>query len=191
MKQLDVCQVKRPYTTHLVPASACVDYTEPTDRPCIGDLLVAEVLSLGKHSTIESTTGQIINIFPGDILIGAFGNRYATGQYEGYVPTQWPETCDLLSIGGVCGEVVSAHSSMAAPTLLRMLGALCRADRRPLNLCSFALPAPSIAGQRTNDPSCRYGDELWQDDDRRDARTGVVAGWLPRCGRQDYRHGSR
>lgn len=142
MKQLDVCQVKRPYTTHLVPASACFGYTEPVNPPRIGDLLVAEVISLGKHSTIESTTGQIINIFPGDIFIGAFGNRYATDQYEGYVPAQWPETCDLLSIGGVCGEVVSAHSSMAAPTRLRVLGALCRADSRPLNLRSFALTAP-------------------------------------------------
>ncbi|MFN3373970.1 MAG: DUF1611 domain-containing protein, partial [Chloroflexus sp.] len=149
MKQLDIRQVKRTYTTHLIPALACFGYTEPTDRPHIGDLVVAEVLSLGKHSTIESTTGQIINIFPGDILIGAFGNRYATDQYEGYVPAQWPETCDLLSIGGVCGEVVSAHSSMAAPTRLRVLGALCRADGRPLNLRAFALPAPSmpVSGQ--------------------------------------------
>jgi hypothetical protein len=140
--RIDLRQVKRTYTTHIVPEEACVGYITPSDSPRIGDLLLAEVISVGKHAAIETINGFTLNIFPGDLIIGAFGNRYATDQYEGYVPAQWTEQCDLLSIGGVCGEVCSAHSSMGAPTRLRVLGAVCDASGAPLNLRSFAAPAP-------------------------------------------------
>ncbi len=144
MQPIDISRIKRTYTTHIVPSSACFGFTDPVDPPQIGDLLVAEVVSLGKHTTIETESGQVINIFPGDLLIGAFGNRYATDQYEGYVPAQWPEICDLLSIGGVCGHVVSAHTAMASPTRLRILGALCDEHGQPQRLRSFGVTSPKM-----------------------------------------------
>ncbi len=146
MQPIDIHRIKRTYTTNLVSPSACFGFTDPVDPPQIGDLLVAEVMNLGKHTTIETESGQVINIFPGDIVIGAFGNRYATDQYEGYVPALWSETCDLLSIGGVCGHVVSAHASMTPPTRLRILGALCDANGQPLRLRSFAVVPPTMPG---------------------------------------------
>lgn len=133
---------KRTYATHLAPESAMVAFTLPSAAPRIGDLLAAEVISLGKHTMIETEHGVTLNIFPGDRLIGAFGYRYATDQYEGVVPQTWGETCDLLSVGGVCGEVRSAHSSLGTPTRLRLLGAVCDAEGRTLNLRSFARPTP-------------------------------------------------
>lgn len=142
MTRIDLRHVKRTYATHIVPDEACVGYVAPSGAPSIGDLLLAEVISVGKHTAIETTSGLNLNIFPGDLIIGAFGNRYATDQYEGYVPALWPDRCDLLSIGGVCGEVCSAHSSMGAPTRLRVSGALCDVSGAPLNLRSFAAPAP-------------------------------------------------
>lgn len=143
MNRIDLRQVKRTYTTHIVPDEACAGYVAPSGRPQIGDLLVAEVASTGKHTAVETINGLTVNIFPGDLIIGAFGNRYATDQYEGYVPAAWYDRCDLLSIGGVCGEVCSAHTSMGAPTRLRVLGALCDGQGRPLNLRDFARPAPA------------------------------------------------
>lgn len=143
MNRIDLRQVKRTYTTHLVSDEACSGYVAPSKSPQIGDLLVAEVASVGKHSTVETISGLTMNIFPGDRIIGAFGNRYATDQYEGYVPAAWRDQCDLLSIGGVCGEVCSAHASMGAPTRLRVLGALCDENGRSLNLRDFARPAPA------------------------------------------------
>ncbi len=107
---------KRTYATHLAPESAIVGFTSPSAAPRIGDLLAAEVISVGKHTMIETEEGITNHIFPGDRIIGAFGYRYATDQYEGVVPQTWGETCDLLSVGGVCGEVRSAHTSMSAPT---------------------------------------------------------------------------
>lgn len=149
MQRIELSQFKRTYATHLAPDRALAGYTQPTAEPRIGDLLAAEVLSLGKHSTIENVDGLTLNIFPGDRIIGAFGHRYATDQFEGSVPAVWNETCDLLSIGGVCGEVVSAHSAMGMPTRLRLLGAVCDAQGRPLNLRHFARSAPKTlpAGQ--------------------------------------------
>lgn len=131
-------QFKRTYATHLAPDHALAGYIQPAAEPRIGDLLAAEVVALGKHSTIENVDGVTLNIFPGDRIIGAFGHRYATDQFEGIVPAAWNETCDLLSIGGVCGEVVSAHSAMGTPTRLRLLGAVCDAQGQPLNLRHFA-----------------------------------------------------
>lgn len=77
-----------------------VGLTTLTRPPRAGDLVAAQVLSLGKHTTIEDRTGVTYHLFPRDRIIGVFGNRYATDQYEGYVPTQVPDEFDLLSIGG-------------------------------------------------------------------------------------------
>ncbi|GAB4425408.1 MAG: DUF1611 domain-containing protein [Chloroflexi bacterium OHK40] len=140
MHRLELSRVKRTFTTHRVPAAALGWYTPVAQPPAIGDLLVAEVLSLGKHSSIEDCSGLTLSIFPGDQIVGAFGNRYATDQYEGYVPEVPVTECDMLSIGGVCGEVRSAHSSMSVPTRLRVLGAVCDEEGQPINLATFAIP---------------------------------------------------
>jgi hypothetical protein len=142
MHRVSLDQFKRTYATHLAPDHALAGYDTPLSAPQIGDLLAAEVLSLGKHTTVETAAGVTLNIFPGDRIIGAFGYRYATDQFEGVVPDGWGESCDLLSVGGVCGEVVSAHSAMGTPTRLRLLGAVCGYDGRPLNLRSFASRTP-------------------------------------------------
>jgi hypothetical protein len=117
-----------------------------TYAPQIGDIVVAEVMSIGKHSTIENRDGVSTHIFPGDRVVVTFGNRYATDQYEGYVPTQPVAECDMLSVGGVCGEVVSRHASMGTPTRLRLLGAVCTQDEKALNLRTFGMPLRIDAG---------------------------------------------
>ncbi|MCU0490537.1 MAG: DUF1611 domain-containing protein [Chloroflexaceae bacterium] len=144
MYRIELNQFKRTYATYLAPATDMDGYTWPTIKPQIGDILAAEIISLGKHNTIETINGVTLNIFPGDRILGAFGYRYATDQYEGVVPDVWSEMCDLLSVGGVCGEVRSAHSTIGAPTRLRILGALCTAQGQPLNLRTFARPAPKV-----------------------------------------------
>jgi hypothetical protein len=104
-----------------------------SDHAEIGDMVLAEVVSTGRHVAIEDRNGVSVHIFPGDRVMVCFGNRYATDQYEGYIPAQIGAQCDLLSVGGVCGEVVSQHSSMGTPTKLRILGRACDADGNPIN----------------------------------------------------------
>jgi len=66
-----------------------------------------------------------------------------TNQYEGYVPQQVVDECDMLSVGGVFGEVASRHSVMGMPTRLRILGAVCDQHGRPLSQRAFGLPLRS------------------------------------------------
>ncbi len=144
MQMIDVQRFKHGFATHAVPTSAIVGITAPSRPPRAGDLVAAEVVSVGKHTTIEHRSGVTFSLFPGDHIIGAFGNRYATDQFEGYVPTQTPEMFDLLSIGGVCGHVVSRHAAMSEPTRLRFLGAVSDLHGRPLNLSQFRLPSRDV-----------------------------------------------
>lgn len=120
----------------------------PFERPpAIGDLVVAEVLRIGHHKQVESPVGSSTAIYPGDVIVGAFGNRYATDQFEGYVPRTAGTECDLMSVGGLCGEVRSRLGTMGEPTRLRILGAACDAQGRRLNLADRALPATVPIGQ--------------------------------------------
>lgn len=143
MQSLDPTYLKHSYTTNVVPLREMGGLAPLAHEPCIGDLVVVEVLRLGQHNKLENRDGAIINLFPGDQFIGAFGNRYATDQYEGYVPKHLVEECDMLSVGGVLGEVASKHTVMNTPTRVRVLGAVCDRDGRPLSLNTFGL-APRV-----------------------------------------------
>lgn len=140
MQLLDSPNVKYSFTTRIIPFEEMTHYAPLTTPPQIGDVVVAEVLSIGKHSALEMRIGANIPIFPGDTIVGVFGNRYATDQFEGYVPSQPIIECDLLSVGGVCGKVASAHTSMSTPTRLRMLGNVCNQAGEPINQRAFGLP---------------------------------------------------
>ncbi len=139
--------MKHSFATHPVPLSAMAGIAPLTHAPRIGDLVVTEVLSIGRHATIEGRDGVSLALFPNDRIVGVFGNRYATDQYEGHVPTESVQECDLLSVGGVCGEVVSRHESMIKePTRLRVLGAVCDQDGFPLNQRDFGMTATDDTG---------------------------------------------
>lgn len=145
----DYTSVKHSFTTHRVPLSAMVGLAPINHKPQIGQLVVAEVLSLGQHIRIENRSGAVVNIFPGDQIVGAFGNRYATDQFEGYVPQQQVEECDMLSVGGVIGEVVSKHHVMNVPTRMRILGQVCDERGQPLSQQMFGLSPRSASSQRS------------------------------------------
>lgn len=124
---------------------AMVELLPHTHRPRVGQLVVAEVLKIGKHTAIEERNGLSVRLFPGDRIVGAFGNRYATDQFEGYVPRRSSRRCDLLSIGGVCGSVASRHDSVRAPTRLRILGLVGDGHGEPINQRQFAVePGPPL-----------------------------------------------
>ncbi|MDQ3303296.1 MAG: DUF1611 domain-containing protein [Actinomycetota bacterium] len=138
---LDRPGTKVGFATRAVPLEEMVSLEDAARAPEVGDLVMTEVLRIGRHAKLETQDGRTMNIFPGDRVLVAFGHRYAPDQYEGYVPNEPVEECDLLSVGGVVGEVASRHDSMAAPTRLRVMGAVCDGDGRPLNTRSFGLPS--------------------------------------------------
>lgn len=93
-------------------------------RPAAGDVGIFEVLELGKHKSIQSDTRRNVSILPGDRIMAAFGTRYATAQFEGYVPDDCNQELHILGAGGTVGVVKSMHEKFSSigPTKLKFLG---------------------------------------------------------------------
>jgi len=106
--------------------------TTPRQAPAQGDLVVTGVASLGQHRALEDRHGRRVQLYVGDLVVGAYGNRYATDFYEGYVQPG-PRT-HLLTAGGGIGTVASSHVRRAQPTELEVLGALADGSGTPVNL---------------------------------------------------------
>lgn len=81
-----------------------------TYLPKLGDVAVFEVISIGKHKSIQGRRGVNQPIFPGDKILATFGNRYASNQFEGYVPKRHHETYQILGQGGIIGVLKSMHA---------------------------------------------------------------------------------
>ena len=107
--------------------------------PGHGDLLLAEVLSIGHHTKLEAPTGRRVALYPGDEIIVTYGARYATDQFEAVVPDDL-EPCELIAAGGIAGRLVSQHGRMRQATRLKPLGLLADLEGHILNLRRYALP---------------------------------------------------
>ncbi len=102
-----------------------IDQTIIKDYQAVaGDVAVFEVVSIGSLNAIQDFEGRNCYIFPGDKIMLAFGNRYASNQFEGYVPEGYHQEYDLLGKGGVAGTVVSMFYKLElkGPTKLRLVG---------------------------------------------------------------------
>jgi hypothetical protein len=138
-------RLKWTYVTHPMPAARAVAATiGPHDGPArAGDLVVAKVEHLGTHDHVEDPHGRRVRLYPGDLVIGAYGNRYATDVYEGYVPAG--QRTHLLTAGGLIGTVAAAHEAHPDPTTLEVAGRLVDQRLRPLSLEDFAQPLPPLS----------------------------------------------
>ncbi|GAA2502324.1 DUF1611 domain-containing protein [Terrabacter carboxydivorans] len=135
--------VTRPVTSVL---TADFDARPWTADPTLGDLVLARVENVGVHGHLEDVHGRRVVLYPGDLVVGALGNRYATDFFEGYLPAG-PRT-HLLTAGGVIGDVASAHVRRDAPTELEIIASVTR-QGRALRLDDFArdvVPAPAAPG---------------------------------------------
>ncbi len=112
-------------------------------RPRAGDLVLAEVLSIGHHTRLESPHGRRVQLHAGDEIIVAYGNRYAPDQFEAEVPADLDD-CHLAAAGGMAARLLSRHARSKKPTCIRPLGLIANADGRPLNLRDWALDSRSI-----------------------------------------------
>lgn len=133
------------YVTRRLVGRAETGIGQAIHRPGLGDLVVARVAGLGELEHLEDPHGRRMRLFSGDLVVGAFGNRYATDFYEGYLPGP-NDPVHLLTSGGLIGTVASAHSFRAAPTVLEVVGALTDPGGRALNTDQLAL-APAPAGR--------------------------------------------
>ena len=117
--------------------------------PAPGDLVLAEVLTVGHHSRLEAPSGRRRQLYPGDEIIVAFGARYAPDQFDAVVPKR-VDDCDLVAAGGLAGRVIRRHASTRKPTRIKPLGLLADKQNEVLNLKRYAL---GTSGPPTREPT--------------------------------------
>jgi len=134
--------LKAAYTTRNVPLDAIADLERGASVvPRSGDLVLARVRQIGQHKRLELRDGRRATLFDGDEILVAFGNRYASDQFEAIVPGRL-EPCDLVAAGGVAARTVARHGNVGVPTAIRPVGLALDARGQRLNLRRFPTPRP-------------------------------------------------
>jgi len=106
-----------------------------THLPIAGDVAIFKVIENGKHRRLQTESELNLYILPGDLIMGAFGNRYATEQMEGYVPNTYHNIYHILGQGGVIGILKSIHErfELRGPTTLELVGYIVNEDGEVVN----------------------------------------------------------
>lgn len=98
------------------------------DIPCEeGVLIAAEILtSKTSYNTLELVSGRMAKLRPGDVIVGALGQRKALFGYSGHLPDELApgDTVQVLNMGGVLGVCDSINANFGAPFDARVLGAV-------------------------------------------------------------------
>lgn len=121
--------------------------TDDTLPPLVGDVAVFELETIRNHTRILTADHERMRLYPGDKLVGVFGNRYATDAFEATVENS--TDLSILTSAGMVGNVVSRHASTKSPTKLRLVGYLARPDGSRINMKAGRVetvlsPDPSI-----------------------------------------------
>lgn len=135
LKDLNYLDIKKGVICKSVTAQKIrVDINEKY-IPAAGDVAVFRVITLGKHTRIQTESGRNTLILPDDLIMGAFGTRYATSQIEGYVPKSYLESYDILGQGGVIGQAISWHLNyeLVGTTKVELIGYVVNTDGQVVN----------------------------------------------------------
>jgi len=99
-------------------------FIKRTHLPKAGDVAIFRIKEVGKHTRVQTINGNNRYILPGDLIMATFGNRYATEQLEGYLPTEYRTNYQILGQGGVIGTMASIHSKfeLVGPTTVSLVG---------------------------------------------------------------------
>ena len=104
--------------------------------PSAGDVVIAKVSELGKHTRLQSPVSRRQLMFVGQEIMVAYGHRYAPDQFLAHVPKDLGP-CQLVASGGVASEVIEQHASIDQATQLEPVGLLMR-HGQVVNLADFA-----------------------------------------------------
>jgi molybdopterin-guanine dinucleotide biosynthesis protein len=108
--------------------------------PRANDILVSQVVNIGRHTRLDLRDTSKSKLFVGDLVGLVLSPRYATGQFQARIP-ETLEPVHFVCAGGVCGQVSGIPAEMKQPTLLRPLGYLVNEQGRRVQLGDHALAA--------------------------------------------------
>src|SRR5688572_32371444 len=145
---VDVARLRRAswaFTTRRVPQRAASSTIPPVGTPLPGDLVLARVDSIGHHDGVQLANGRRRQLFVGDEIVLAYGNRYACSQFEALVPeTLGP--CHLVAAGGIAARAVSWHDRIVkGPTHITPIALLANEDGLRINVRDFAVDPIALA----------------------------------------------
>ena len=129
---------KRAFTTRRVELDVVRALSTTHCAPNAGDLVLAKVIQVRQHPRIETPEGRKAQLYPGDDIVVAYGNRYAPNQFEATVPADL-STCHLVAGGGVAARMGVRHSGMKPATTIEPIGLLLDAHGQRVNLRQFGL----------------------------------------------------
>jgi len=115
--------------------------------PEAGDLVLARIDAIGQHKAVESSRGRRSNLFPGDLIIVSYGNRYAPDQFEAEVPADL-SPCNLVAAGGMASRVLCKHASMSNATEITPIGLVGNRGGEVINLAYWSLAPQTMEGER-------------------------------------------
>lgn len=130
---------KWAFTTRRVPQTEACALCPGLSEARTGDLVLCEVMTLGQHRNVQLSDRRLSQLYPGDILVLALGDRYAPDQFHA-TATLSGETAHLVAGGGIVGRVDASHGLMKDPTLLRPIGRILNAQGAAVNVADHALP---------------------------------------------------
>jgi hypothetical protein len=78
------------------------------------------------YDKLEDLSGRMVKLYPGDVVVGALGERRALHGHAGIVPesVKVGDTLHMLNLGGVIGQCIDSHPSVGAAMRVEVLGAV-------------------------------------------------------------------
>jgi hypothetical protein len=136
-----LAHAKKAYTTRFLAQRLATSpdgffLSDGAVAPESGDIVLARVLRIGQHTKLESPASRRQALYIGDEILVAYGNRYAPDQFLARVPSALDD-CQLIAAGGLAGQVIAQHNSMAPATDIAPIGLLAD-DSGILNLSRLA-----------------------------------------------------
>ena len=107
-------------------------------RPRAGQLVLARIDRIRQHGRIERIDGRRAHLFLGDEVVLVYGNRYASDQFEGLVPTDLGP-CHMVAAGGLAARMEVRNRRVKPATEITPLGLLGDAEGNPLSLRQYRL----------------------------------------------------
>lgn len=139
-------KIKKSLVTQIVNHFILDDSRNMDYLPKAGDVAMFEILEIGKHKTMQSDSKRNVAIFEGDKILAVFGDRYATEQFEGYVPTEIKSEYHILGAGGVIGILHSKNEAFKdiEPTRVKLLGFAVDENHNVINTKFYQMPIPEF-----------------------------------------------
>ncbi|MEH6471160.1 MAG: hypothetical protein V7752_07915 [Halopseudomonas sp.] len=138
LSQTQLSQAKTAFALRRVDLADAEVLLSGDRIPSAGDLVLARVDRIRQHTRIELRSGRRSNLFVGDTVVLAYGNRYATDQFEARVPDDL-SPCHMVAAGGLAAAMVSRNAGIKPATEITPLGLIADAQQRVLNLRDYQL----------------------------------------------------